>query len=128
MSLFKRKKEKITAEPASDKPLEDTMSVVAPKPKSADSKFFLGVIKRARITEKSSLAAEHDKYVFVVSSDANKNQIKNDVTAKFGVSVRSVNIVRLPAKERRRGTIVGHKPGVKKAIVTVKEGEKIEIQ
>lgn len=121
MSLFKRKKEqniitKKTPEAALNKPVQSKETAAA------------GVIKSTRFTEKSSLLVESNKYVFTVSGKANKNQIADNVRTKFGVNVVSVNIINLPAKERRRGAVVGHKPGIKKAVVTIKEGQKIEIQ
>ena len=89
---------------------------------------MLGILKNTHITEKTSSAASENKYVFSVSKNADKKQIKQDVEAKFGVAVERVNVINLPDKERRRGGIRGWKPGIKKAIVKLKEGEKIEMK
>lgn len=121
MPLFKRKKEKIKPETVSSK----TSTVVSKKTKRP---LLTSVIKGPRLTEKSSMMTGNNKYVFVAEPGANKNKIRNEIEAKFGVEVVNVNTTRLPSKERRRGVIIGHKPGIKKAIVTLKEGQKIEIQ
>lgn len=122
--FFKRKKPKTSEEiTGSVKKL-----AVFDKPKTKTGFGLFGVLQKAHVTEKTSLAASENKYVFAVSKDANKHQIKQAVEGRYGVGVKSVNIINLPGKERRRGNIIGWKPGMKKAIVKVKEGEKIEIQ
>lgn len=89
---------------------------------------IFGILERPRITEKSRASSEEGKYVFIVSSRANKIAIKRAVEARYGVGVASVKVLNMPGKERRRGRQIGWKPGYKKAIVTLKEGEDIEIQ
>lgn len=91
-------------------------------------KIIVGVLKGGHVTEKTSGFAKENKYVFVVGKKASKLEIKRAVERRFGASVTAVNTVSLPGKERRRGNQVGFKPGFKKAIVTVKEGQTIEIQ
>lgn len=78
------------------------------------------------ITEEATRIAELNKYIFKVSSRSNKKQIKKAVEDVYKVEVISVNVINIPSKKRVRGRTVGWKSGYKKAIVTVKEGEKIE--
>lgn len=79
------------------------------------------------ITEKSSLLALQRKYVFRVDQAENKIEIAKEVEAKYKVKVHEVNIIWTKSKKRRLGKIEGKRGGFKKAIVTLKEGQKIEI-
>ncbi len=125
------KKEEVKTAKKTDKE-SDKKIVSAPKQeearKIAPEKFIAGVIRSPRITEKTSALVKENKYVFLVNSRANKVEIARAVRARYGVDTRSVNIVNIPGKERRRGRQIGWKPGFKKAIVKVKEGQSIEIQ
>lgn len=87
-----------------------------------------GVLRAPHITEKASQAAGHNQYVFRISERANKTDVRRAVEAKYGVDVQAVNIINLPGKERHRGRQIGWKAGHRKAVVKVKEGQKIEIQ
>ena len=79
------------------------------------------------VSEKSySLIAEH-KYSFKVHPQAHRTQIRQAVEALFDVKVLDVNLVKVPAKPKRRGAFRGTRPGWKKAIVQVREGDKIDI-
>jgi large subunit ribosomal protein L23 len=79
------------------------------------------------VSEKSYSLITDRKYSFRVHKDAHKTQIRQAVEELFGVHVTSVNISQVRAKPKRRGMIRGIKPGWKKAIVQVREGETIEI-
>lgn len=79
------------------------------------------------ITEAATVAAELNKYIFKVSSLATKKQIKFAVENLYKVKVLSVNTVKAAKKFRNYGRTPGWKAGFKKAIVTVKEGDKIEL-
>lgn len=93
----------------------------------ADKRVIVGVIERPYITEKTSAGAGKGTYVFVVSRYANKVTVRKAVESRYGVQASSVRIVNVPGKERRRGRQIGWKPGYKKAIVTLKEGQSIEL-
>ena len=86
------------------------------------------VLRRPLITEKNTaLQAPQGKYVFEVAGEANKEQIKQAVEKAFKVSVTQVNVMTVPGKGRRmRGRLV-LSPSWKKAIVTLKPGNKIEL-
>lgn len=79
------------------------------------------------ITEEATRVAELNKYIFKVNPAVSKNQISQAIEQLYGVTVKSVNTVTIPRKKRVRGRTVGWKSGYKKAIVTVKEGDKIDI-
>lgn len=85
------------------------------------------VIRRPVITEKNTYQNEQGKYTFEVARSANKIQIKQAVETAFGVKVAEVNTSMVPAKERRRGRIIGHTTPWKKAVVTLKPGQRIEV-
>src|SRR5690606_24234 len=87
------------------------------------------VLRRPIVTEKSTMLAGQGKYVFEVSKDANKPQIKDAVQKAFDVTVKDVNttIVRGRRRRNRYGRRTGEAPAWKKAIVTLAAGEQIEL-
>jgi large subunit ribosomal protein L23 len=85
------------------------------------------ILRQPHITEKATILTEADQYVFQVYSGAEKTEIKRAVEDIYGVKVISVNIVKIPAKSRRLGRVVGQKAGYKKAIVRISAGQKIEL-
>jgi large subunit ribosomal protein L23 len=85
------------------------------------------VLHRPLITEKNSALQAQGKYAFEVAGEANKEQIKQAVEKAFNVSVTRVNVMTVPGKGRRmRGRWV-LSPSWKKAIVTLKPGDKIQL-
>lgn len=85
------------------------------------------IIKRPIVSEKTTRLSEDRKYTFEVDRRANKIQIKEAVEELFGVKVESVNVINGVAKKKRVGEYTGYKGAVAKAIVTLKEGNKIDI-
>ena len=80
------------------------------------------------VSEKSYSLIEANKYSFKVHPDAHKTQIRQAVEQLFDVKVLAVNVVKVqPKPKRRRGAFKGTRPGWKKAIVELREGDKIEI-
>ena len=79
------------------------------------------------VSEKSYSLIADRKYSFRVHKDAHKTQIRQAAEELFEVHVENVNISHVRPKPKRRGAIRGTKPGWKKAIVQVREGETIEI-
>ena len=80
------------------------------------------------ITEKSQVLASNGKtYVFKVSKDANKTQIKLAIEELFGVKVKSVNTLNTKSKDKRVGRYTGKTKTYKKAIVTLADGQAIEM-
>ena len=78
-------------------------------------------------TEKGSFLEAEGKYVFEVSKKANKIEIKKAIEEIYSVKVDSVNVMTVPGKRKRVRRDFGHTTPWKKAVVTLKEGQKIEI-
>lgn len=90
------------------------------------------ILVRPRLTEKVNNQMEKDnRYTFVVDKRANKIEIKTAVEEFFNVKVSEVNTIVVPAKNKSRftktGLVSGRKPSYKKAIVTLVEGETIDL-
>jgi large subunit ribosomal protein L23 len=79
------------------------------------------------VSEKSYELIEQRKYAFRVHPDAHKTQIRQAVEELFEVRVQAVNVIKVQPKPKRRGMIRGQRPGWKKAIVQLREGDSIEI-
>ena len=79
------------------------------------------------VSEKSYSLISDRKYTFKVHKDAHKTQVRQAVEELFEVHVENVNILKVQPKPKRRGMSKGIRPGWKKAIVQVREGETIEI-
>jgi large subunit ribosomal protein L23 len=86
------------------------------------------LIRTPHITEKSTLLAAQNKYVFMVKPEATKNEIKKVVKALYNVMPTTVTIVNLPKKVKGFGKMRGTREARKKAIVTLKKGDTITIQ
>jgi len=86
------------------------------------------IIKKPWVTERSTDLSKLGKYVFIVKSDATKPEIKKAVREIYKVDAVAVNVVNRPAKRKRVGQWRGSQRGYKKAIVTLKSGQKIDIQ
>lgn len=85
------------------------------------------IIRNPVVTEKSTMASEHGQVVFDVAIDASKTEIKTAVEQLFSVKVKAVNtLVRKGKVKRFRGRI-GTRNDVKKAIVTLVDGQSIDI-
>ncbi|TNE38457.1 MAG: 50S ribosomal protein L23 [Alphaproteobacteria bacterium] len=92
---------------------------------SAGSQY--DVILSPVITEKATMASENNQVIFQVPLSANKTEIKSAVEELFKVKVKAVNTIRTKGKVKRfRGT-VGRRNDVKKAIVTLAEGDSIDV-
>ncbi len=85
------------------------------------------LIRHPHITEKSSMLAENGQYVFVVDGAATAPEVKKAIVATYKVKVASVHMINTKSKEKRMGRSIGIKPGFRKAIVTLKKGEKLDI-
>ncbi len=83
------------------------------------------IIIRPIITEKSSLLGAENKYVFEVMRSSNKIEIRKAVEGMFGVKVVSVNTLNVRAKVKRLGRFIGKSSAWKKAVVMLRDGDKI---
>lgn len=94
------------------------------------SKFSLSkvqIIKYPIITDKATRLLENNQYSFVVAPYSDKITIKNSIEYLFDVKVIKINTCRLPRKKKRVGKYIGWKPQYKKAIVTLREGDVINL-
>jgi len=85
------------------------------------------VIKSPVITEKATMASEHNQVVFNVAKHATKPEIKKAVEALFEVKVKAVNTLNRKGKIKRFRGIKGKQSDMKKAIVTLEEGQTIDV-
>lgn len=86
------------------------------------------IIKKPWVTEKATRLAEKGQYVFLVAAHATKPEIKKAIKELYKVDAVHVNVVNRPAKMKRfRGVARPSGGGERKAIVTVKKGQKIDI-
>ncbi|MEX5730149.1 large subunit ribosomal protein L23 [Rhodovulum iodosum] len=85
------------------------------------------VIRKPVITEKATMASEANAVVFEVAMDANKPQIKEAIEGLFGVKVKAVNTTITKGKVKRFRGILGRRADVKKAYVTLEEGNTIDV-
>ena len=121
-----RKAEKILAE---GEPKE-AKSEKTPKFKQSkkDVKgFSYEIVKEPHISEKSTALNERNQYVFKIYRASNKPEVKKAVEGIYGVDVVSVRVIKIPKKKRRLGRTEGFRKAYAKAVVTIKEGQKIEI-
>ena len=85
------------------------------------------VIRKPIITEKTTMASEAGAVVFEVAIDSNKPQIKEAVEALFGVKVKAVNTTITKGKTKRFRGMMGRRKDVKKAYVTLEDGNTIDV-
>ena len=85
------------------------------------------VLIKPVVSEKSYEQIARNQYTFKVHKDAHKTQIRQAVEQLFEVKVERVNIVKVQSKPKRRGLYLGIRPGWKKAVVQLKQGDSIEI-
>jgi len=130
LDKFKKKEDKPKKEET--KEVKKDTSVVKSAPTKDDAiagvhQKNYGILKDPYITEKSSMLGVYNQYVFKVVKEANKIDVKNAVENIFGVKVLNVAMLNMPGKKVRLGAHTGRRKGFKKAVVTLKQGDKIDI-
>ena len=113
-------------------PRSSTLGVESPKTPSVfprgvakgKSELAWKLILAPHISEKSTMLGE-GRYVFKVAGSAKKPSLKQAIETRYGVAVQSINMLAARNKKRRRGVILGVKPGFKKAVVALKAGQSI---
>ena len=85
------------------------------------------LVKNPLITEKATALSAFDQYVFLVAKEATGPEVKKVIEAVYKVKVTAVRMINTSPKPRRMGRNLSMKPGFKKAIVTLKKGEKIDL-
>lgn len=130
----KKKAEEVKEKLASAVTKKESKTTAKSKESAAPEISFKGagagavlVLKSPHVTEKASYLAAENKYVFEVTGNANKTEIKKSIEKLYNVKVDSVNILNMPSKKRRVGRSIGVKSGFKKAVVTLPKGQKIDI-
>jgi len=88
---------------------------------------FIDSIRKPIITEKATILSEQNKTVFKVHAGANKSSIKKNIEKLFKVSVVKVNIINTKTKKKIKQGKLSTKPGYKKAIITLKKGQSIDL-
>lgn len=130
LNIFKNKPRKSRKEESRMQPNKEEKkpaSVVStPKPKKISGQAY-SILKKPHVTEKATDLTAKNQYVFEVFENSNKNQVKKAVEDVYGVDVDDVRIINIAGKRRRLGRIQGFRQGYKKAIVSIKEGQKIEV-
>lgn len=105
---------------------QKVLQVSSPVLSSDTESISASVIIRPRITEKSGVLSQNGSYTFEINKTANKNTVSKAITALYKVIPERVSIINTPIKnvfvKGRRGTIAG----MKKAIVTLRKGDKID--
>lgn len=101
------------------------------KSKTTASAGFLNqpalLIKQAWISERAGDLSVLGKYVFIVEKKANKPEIKKAIESIYKVNVVDVNVINVKGKTKRLGRSIGRTSAYKKAVVTLKNGQKIDI-
>ncbi len=124
----KEAKEPVKKEGKEEIKPKETKKVKTFKPrKIVKSNVAWRVLKGPHITEKATELIKENEYIFKVSDDSNKIEIKQAVRDVYGVDVERVNIIKVPREKRRLGKTEGWKKGYKKAIVKIKKGQEIEV-
>lgn len=85
------------------------------------------VLVKPVVTEKATTLVSEDKYAFIVAKKTNKIEIAKAVNNVYGVDVESVNVINMIGKKVSRGKIKGKRSDFKKAIVTIKKGQSINL-
>jgi len=88
---------------------------------------YLEIIKAPVVTEKSMADAQNGKYVFKVDHRCNKTEIKRAIEKLFDVKVETISTINVKPRTKRFGRYSGLTNRYKKAIVTLKDGQKIEL-
>jgi large subunit ribosomal protein L23 len=119
------KKEEKKPAPKTEKTAKPKKETKARKIAKKESNIAHKILFENIISEKSTMLASQNKYIFKVAKKAGKFQIKEAVEGYYGVQVVDVNTIRIPAKKRIHGRTIGWKKGFKKAVVTLREGDAI---
>lgn len=98
------------------------------KAKQAEiQEWMYEVIRHPVVTEKSAMGSEHGQVTFSVPKDATKPRIKLAIETLFGVKVKGVNTMVQKGKTKRFKGVMGRRNDVKKAVVTLEEGQTIDM-
>jgi len=126
--LYAGKKEKTSeAKPEKKEVKKSKPAKKTAKPLKGDTKNAYKVLIKPVVSEKGSFLGQFNQYVFEVAPRANKIEIKRAIKALYGVDVTRVNVITVAGKNIRYGRTRGKTKGWKKAIITLKEGQSIQL-
>ncbi len=101
---------------------------MAAKAKKQDTQEWMyDIIRNPLVTEKSTLGSQHGQVTFHVPLSATKPRIKQAIELLFGVKVKGVNTLIVKGKTKRFKGVLGRRSDVKKAIVTLEDGQTIDV-
>lgn len=120
---IERVKEKVEKKEVEKKPPVPQM----PKPRRDEVKVASKVLQSPQITEKATNLQDKGQYVFKVTAASTKPEIKKAIEEVYGVDILKVRTIKVPRRQRRLGRTTGWKKGYKKAIVSLKKGQSIEV-
>ncbi len=123
-AIKKEQKEKLVKKKGGDKNPVFEKSLEG---KKREAKVASTVLLKPQITEKASFLQEKNQYIFQAFKTATKPEVKKAVEEVYGVNVEKVRIINVDRKRKRLGRTIGWKKGYKKAVVTIKKGQEIEI-
>lgn len=132
LDIFKNKEKKIRKKVEKLEKIEKPAADLQPKavPHRAEKKILgeaYKILVKPHVTEKAGDLTSKNQYIFEVFPRSNKKQVKKAVEDVYGVDVADVHIINIHSKRRRLGRTEGWSGGYKKAIVRIKEGQKIEV-
>ena len=125
----KQEKKKSSAAPASLKTAADKKVIENKKKKlfKKDPELISRVLIKPLITEKATNLGIENKYAFEIASKANKIEVKKAIEGFYGVKPMKINIIKIKGKKVRYGRTQGRTKNTKKAVVTLKQGDKIDV-
>lgn len=123
--LFKKEKKQVKNDVSKDNKIDDSKKSAGVLKLGHKSAVYM--VKRTWITEKAGDLGSLGKYIFIVDKRSTKPEIKKVIESIYGVSVIDVNTVSIKGKSKRLSKGMGKTSDFKKAIVTLKEGQKIDV-
>jgi large subunit ribosomal protein L23 len=130
INIFGKKEEaaqKKKAEPAVKAEVKTKEPAKEKKVSVAKKSNSWKVLKSPHVTEKAAFLSKDNFYAFEVMPDANKAEIKKAVESEYNVNVIDIKVINIHRKRVQRGKIPGFKKGYRKALVRVKDGQKIDV-
>lgn len=130
LSFFRRKKARAPAPKDQARPASERAAAETAMPVKTDTaaRRVSDVLAGPTITEKATLQQTRGWYTFRVQAHAQKPDIRRAIERQYGVHVDRVRVINVPGKVRRRGRTLGRIPGHRKALVTLRQGERIDLE
>jgi len=128
MSIFKNKKNITKDISKRSLAIETELKKAEPKSEIKSYRASTVLIIKPLVTEKTrNLAIKNNKYIFIVKKESNKKEVKKAIENLYKVEVMDVNIINVKSKPKRLGRNMGKSKQFKKAIITVRKGQTIDV-